>query len=133
ILVSELRKKFSVRELLDGVEDSNVRLERRVQEKERRIFPDMPEDVRRPQAAPPVLPRPNNPTGSIVSYTAVFVIVLAAIVGAAIAISKWVSITAGVMTGVVIIGALLAIGVIGAFQLRNDDRLSEKSFLTLMI
>jgi internalin A len=38
-----------------------------------------------------------------------------------------------VMTGVVIIGALLAIGVIGAMQLRNDDRLSEESFLKLMI
>lgn len=48
-------------------------------------------------------------------------------------ISKYVSITAGVMTGVVIVGALLAIGVIGAMQLRNDDRLSEESFLKLMI
>jgi len=37
------------------------------------------------------------------------------------------------MTGVVIIGSLLAIGVLGAMQLRNDDRLSEASFLKLMI
>ena len=37
------------------------------------------------------------------------------------------------MTGVVTIGALLAIGVIGAMQLRNDDRLSDESFLKLMI
>jgi uncharacterized membrane protein YphA (DoxX/SURF4 family) len=71
--------------------------------------------------------------GSIVYFTLAFVVVLAAIVAAAVAISKWVSITAGVMTGVVIIGSLLAIGVIGAMQLRNDDRLSEESFLKLMI
>ncbi len=134
IVVSQLRKEFSVRELLDGVEDSNVRLERRLHEdrKEGRLILRMPEDLSR-QSPQPVLPRPNNPTGSIVSYTVVFVVVLAAIVGAAVAISNWVSITAGVMTGVVIIGALLAIGVIGAMQLRNDDRLSEESFLNLMI
>ena len=131
IVISELRKKFPVRELLDGVEDSNVRLERRLQEKDGR-FPYMPEDLS-PQPPPPVAPRPNNPTGSVVSYTVGFVVVLAAIVGAAVVISNWVSITAGVMTGVVIIGALLAIGAIGAMQLKNDDRLSDESFLQLMI
>ena len=133
ILISELRKKFPVRELLDGVEDSNVRLERRLQNdrNEGRFFPHMPEDLS-PQSPPPVY-RPNNPTGSIASYTVGFVVVLGAIVVAAVVLSKYVSVTAGVMTGVVIIGALLAIGVIGAMQLRNDDRLSEASFLTLMI
>ena len=133
ILISELRKKFSVRELLDGIEDSNVRLERRLQEdqKGRRVFPHMPEDLN-PQSSPPVSPR-TNPTGSLLSYTLGFVVVLGAIVVAAVVISKYVSITAGVMTGVVIIGALLAIGVLGAMQLRNDDRLSEESFLKLMI
>lgn len=132
IVISELRKKFPVRKLLDGVEDPNARQERRVQEKEGRIFPHRFEDLR-PQPPQPVLPRPNNPTGSIASFTLAFVIVLAAIVGAAVTITNWVSITAGVMTGVVIIGALLAIGVIGAYQLRNDGRLSEESFLKLMI
>lgn len=131
IVISELRRKFSVRELLDGIEDSNIRLARQLQEKEKRLFPHMPEDLS-PQPPPRVSPR-TNPTGSIVSFTLAFVVVLAAIVGAAVVISKWVSITAGVMTGVVIIGALLAIGVLGALQLRNDDRLSEESFLKLMI
>lgn len=60
-------------------------------------------------------------------------VVLAAIVGAAVVISNSVSITAGIMTGVVIIGALLAIGAIGAMQLKNDDRLSDESSLRLMI
>ena len=40
---------------------------------------------------------------------------------------------AGVTVGVVIIGALLAIGAIGAMQLKNDDRLSDESFVKLMI
>ena len=130
IVIPQLRKEFSVRELLDGVEDSNVRLERRRQESQmERRLPRMPEDLT-PQLSPP---RPNNPTGSIVSFTLAFVVVLAAIVAAAVAISKWVSVTAGVMTGVVIIGALLAVGVIGAMDLRNRGLLSEASFLKLMI
>jgi len=134
ILISELRKKFSVRELLDGVEDSNVRLVRNIEEimMERRTLPRMPEDLSS-QSPRPVLPRTNNPTGSILSYVLAFIVLLGAIVAAAVVISKWVSIAAGVTTGVVIIGALLAIGVVGAFQLRNDDRLSEESFLKLMI
>jgi Flp pilus assembly protein TadB len=133
ILISELRNKFSVRELLDGIEDSKTRLERRRQdEKERRFFPQMPEDLS-PQSPRPVMRQNNNPTGSIVPYTLGFVVVLAAIVAAAVVISKYVSLTAGIMTGVVIIGALLAIGVLGALQLRNDDRLSEESFLKLMV
>ena len=134
IVIPQLRKESSVRELLDGVEDLHVRLERRLQEdrREGRFFPQMSHDLNQ-QSPPPVVPRRNNPTGSIAAFTVAFVIVLGAIVAAAIAISKWVSITAGVMTGVVIISALLAIGVIGAMQLRNDDRLSEESFLKLMI
>ncbi|HET9711760.1 MAG TPA: COR domain-containing protein [Pyrinomonadaceae bacterium] len=133
IVISELRKKFSVRELLDGVDDSNARLERRLQENRmERRFPHMPEDLS-PQPPAPVGPRSNNPTGSILAYVVAFVLLLGAIVGAAVVISNWVSIAAGVTTGVVIIGALLAIGVVGAFQLRNDARLSEESFLKLMI
>lgn len=54
-------------------------------------------------------------------------------VGAAVAISRWVSVTAGVTIGVIIIAALLAIGVVGAMQLRNDDRLAGDNFLKLMI
>lgn len=33
---------------------------------------------------------------------------------------------------IVIIGAILIIGIVGAFQLKNDDKLSEKSFVELM-
>ena len=33
---------------------------------------------------------------------------------------------------IIIIGGILLIGVIGAFQLRNDDRLKDESFIKLM-
>ena len=132
ILVHKLRKKFSVRELLDGVEELSSRVARRERDLEGRRFKEyMKEDIHpKPQPAPPAK---NDPTGSLLSFVIGFVIALAAIVGAAVAISKWVSVTAAIMTAVVIIGALLAIGVVGAMQLRNDDRLSEEKFLKLMI
>lgn len=34
---------------------------------------------------------------------------------------------------VVLIGGLLVVGVVGAFQLKNDKLLSEKGFLALMV
>jgi len=34
---------------------------------------------------------------------------------------------------IVLIGAILAVGLIGALQLRNDDRLTQKSFMELVI
>jgi small GTP-binding protein len=133
IVVAQLRKEFSVRELLDGVEDSRIRFEHTFLQKHLKegMFSFPMSDDFKPQS--PVVPQPNNPTGSIVSYALVFVVVLAAIVAAAVALSKWVSVTAGVSTGIIIIGALLVLGVVGAMQLRNDDRLSEENFLKLMI
>ncbi len=133
IVIPELRKKFSVRELLDGVEELSTRMERRERDLNERRFPQrMPEEIQ-PKPQPPAPPSKNNPLGSMMSFVFGFVILLGAIVGAAVAISKWVSVTAGVTTGVIIIGALLAIGVVGAMGLRNDDRLSEDNFLKLMI
>ncbi|MEN3333014.1 MAG: internalin [Blastocatellia bacterium] len=133
IVIPELRKKFPVRELIDGVEELRARLARRERDlNEGRYLPRMPEEIQ-PKSQPPAPPSKNNPASSLMSFVLGFVIVLAAIVGAAVAISRWVSVTAGVMTGVIIVGALLAIGVAGAMQLRNDDRLSEDNFLKLMI
>jgi internalin A len=126
-----VEKDYEVRHLLDGIEELSTRIERRERDlNERGLSKRMAEEV----APRPAAPRPkNNPIGSILSYALVFVILLVAIVAAAIAISRWVSVIAGVMTGVIIIAALLAIGVVGAMQLRNDDRLSEDNFLKLMI
>jgi internalin A len=117
IVIPELRKKSSVRELLDGVEELSARMERR-RERDlsgRRLPQRMPEEIQpRPQL--PARPPKDNSTGSLMSFVFGFVILLIAIVGAAVAISQWVSVTAAVMTAVIIIGALLAIGVVGAMQ-----------------
>jgi hypothetical protein len=133
IVIPELLKKFSVRELLDGVEELSARMERREHDFNERRFPHpMSEDSQpKPQLHTP--PQKNNPLSSLISFVVGFVIVLAAIVGASVALSKWVSVTAGIMTGIIIIGALLAIGVVGAMGLLNDNRLSEDNFVKLMI
>ncbi|MDX6384930.1 MAG: internalin [Blastocatellia bacterium] len=133
ILVSELRRKFSVRELLDGVEESNTRVKRLNRDIVRRRLQQAIAEPIQVKAHTPTPQLKNKPFGSLMTFVFGFVILLGAIVVAAIAISKWVSVTAGVMTGVTIIGALLAIGVLGAMQLRNDDLLTEVSFLKLMI
>jgi len=133
VVIPELRKKFSVRELLDGVEELSARLAHRERALNERRFPQrMPEEIQ-PKPHPPAPPLKNNSMGSTLSYALAFVVLLGAIAGAVVAISRWVSVTAGVMTSLIIIGALLAIGVVGAMQLRNDDRLSEVNFLKLMI
>ena len=134
IVIPELRKKVSVRELLDGVEELSTRMQRRERDFEERRFPERvrEDEVQRPSPHP--LPQvKNNPVGSLMSFVFAFVFLLAAIVAAAVAISKWVSVTAGVMTSVVMIAALLAIGIVGAMQLRNDDRISEEGLLKVVI
>jgi internalin A len=130
IAIPKLKKKFSVKELLDGVEELGARLKRR----EREInFPQLLTEETHPKPQPPPSPPKSEPLGSLMSFVLGFVILLGAIVGAAILISKWVSVTAGVMTGLIIVGALLAMGVVGAMDLRNRGILSEANFLKLII
>ena len=130
IIVPDLRKKFSVRELLDGVEELSTRLARREREKR---FPQRVLEENQPKSQPSAPQPKNGASGSLMPFVFGFVVVLAAIVGAAIAISKWVSVTAGVMTGIIIIGAVIAYGVVGAMGLRNAGRISEGGFLKLMV
>jgi len=44
-------------------------------------------------------------------------------------LAKWVSYA---MVPLLVIGAILLFGIVGAFQLRNDDRLKEENFLKLV-
>ncbi len=67
----------------------------------------------------------NNPWHSGSFYLFAFLAVLAALVVSAFYLPAY-------AIPLVIIAALLALSVLGAFQLRNDDRLSDKSFLSLM-
>ncbi|MDJ0533279.1 MAG: hypothetical protein QNJ70_12410 [Xenococcaceae cyanobacterium MO_207.B15] len=59
-------------------------------------------------------------------YLVVFVVVMTtfAVIGKSVP---------AVILPLVIIGSLLAIGIIGAYQLRHDDSLSQKNFLTLIL
>jgi internalin A len=132
IFVPELRTRFSVRELLDGIENPELRLgsqEVKYRRESRAATVKVP-DIESKQEN---VPARNNPSHSLVSFVLGFVLVLGTILVTAIAISKWVSVAAGVMTGIIVISALVAIGLIGALTLRNDGRLSEETFLQLMI
>lgn len=133
VAAREIEKDYDVRDLLDGIEELSTRVQRREHDLNHRRFQQRTSRRIQPRQQVTPMPLGNNPLSSLMSFVLGFVVLLGAIVVAAVAISKWVSVTAGVMTGVIIIGALLAIGVIGALQLRNDDRLSEDSFLKLMI
>jgi hypothetical protein len=72
-------------------------------------------------ASPPI----RNPWISGSFYLAAFAIVLAVLFAAAKTIPLW-------ALPVVIVGALCAVSVIGALQLKQDRGISDKSFLALM-
>lgn len=68
----------------------------------------------------------HNPWVSGSFYLAAFLIVAALLLVAANTIPSW-------ALPIVVIGALLAVSIIGAFQLRQDEGLSQKNFLELMM
>jgi internalin A len=130
MVVPELRDYVSVKMLLDGIERADDRpspFDVRKEEPET--------STRRPEireAASPV--QANNPWMSGSFYVMAFVVVVAALIGCVVVLSREnVSAAAMTLVPVIVIAALLAVGVIGAVQLRNDDRLSEKSFLQLIV
>jgi internalin A len=134
VVIPELRKKFPVRELLDGVEELSARVERRERDLNGRRFQQpMPKETQ-PKPHPPTAPTRNNPwlSGSfyLVSYVAVIATILVAIV---VLNTYGVSWATGAVISLVLIGGLLSIGIIGANQLKNDDRLSDESYVKLMI
>jgi hypothetical protein len=59
-------------------------------------------------------------------YLALFIIIIAAIVVIAKLLPFY-------TLPVIIVGTMLLFSVIGAFQLRNDEKLSQKNFLELML
>jgi len=134
IIVPELRKRFSVRELLDGVEELSARMERRARDSNRRRLPQhMPEEIQPAPRTPPA-PARNNPWVSGSFYLFAFLIALAAIVVAVVVLNTYgVSVATLAVVPVVLIAGLLTIGVVGANQLKNDERLSDESYVKLMI
>ncbi len=134
ILIPELRKKFPVRELLDGVEELSARIERRERDLNQRRFPQhMPEESQ-PKPHPPATTQKNNPWLSGSFYLVTYVVANSTIFAAKIVLNKiGVSWTTAAVNTLVVIGGLLSIGIIGANQLKNDERLSDESYVKLMI
>ena len=69
--------------------------------------------------------RGNNPWGSGSFYLVAAVVVIVVLLVVAKLLSIW-------ALPLVIIGAILVISIVGALQLRNDDRLKDESFVKLM-
>jgi hypothetical protein len=68
---------------------------------------------------------PRSPWSSGSFYLVVLLVAVLLVCAAARMVPLWI-------VPVLLIAALLALTIVGAFQLRQDDRLSEKGFLTLM-
>lgn len=85
----------------------------------------LPKDkYRQPEQSPPR--RTHSAWSNGLFYLLTFVVVMATLA----VMANWVS---WVALPVLLIGGLLAVGVIGALQMRNDERLTQKNFLELML
>lgn len=105
-LLEGVFKEEEILRKAESVEKNNINIENKI------IMPEQP--------------KPTNDPSSIFAYTAVFVIV-AGIVGVLIS-------SVDTIKGIIgIVAIVIFILVLGALQLRNDDRLSEKSFMDLII
>jgi small GTP-binding protein len=129
-----VEKDYEVRYLLDGVEELSVRMERRERDLNRSGFPQpMPEEA---QLKPHLLTasQKNNPWLSGSFYLFSYVVVFATIIVAIVVLNQYgISRTTAVVIPLVMICVLLSIGIIGANQLKNDERLSDESYGKLMI
>ena len=79
-----------------------------------------------PENSPPQLPTPGPDGSNIYSYLAALVVVAGVVLTLLNMVDIWKA-----LLGVVSIVLLLL--VVGAFQLQNDGRISEKSFMELML
>ena len=129
--------RINVKTLLDGYESERDRLDRQqkegfayLDEKLRRIDQklDRPQplvhETEMPSVAPASSVRSPWRSGSFFLVALVVIMALIAIIAANVHWS---------ILPVVIIGGLLSITIIGAFQLKQDEKLSEVNFLTLVI
>jgi internalin A len=129
-----VEKDYEVRYLLDGIEELSTRMQRRGRDLNEGRFPQrLPEEIQlKPQ--PPSAVQKSNPWLSGSFYLFSFVVAIATILIAIVVLNKYgVSWTTGAVLPIVLIAGLLSIGIIGANQLKNDERLSNESFVKLMI
>ena len=114
------RQRYEVRALLDGIETTNERSDRLTK------YEQMTRNRQRMDTPPPPTPPKRNPwtSGS-------FFLVALVVITAAFAITStyvpWYAFP------IILIAAILAVGIVGALQLRNDEGLAETNFMSLMI
>ena len=119
---SGLREKVQVQDLLAGLETSQDREERLATREDLNRRFDPP-----PVPVPDLKPaRSRSPWSSGLFY----LFMLFAVTALFAVVSHFVP---WYILPVIVIAALLAIGIIGAFQLMQDERFSEESFVTLII
>ena len=116
-----LREPVNVKRILDSIEPERERRERQ----ERRTRPEEPPHRMEPEPETTASSVSASPWGSGLFYL-VGVIVIMVLIPLISKFTSWYVVSSA------IIGGLLAIAVIGGLQLRHDERLGEKNFLTLM-
>lgn len=131
IVIPDLRTKLSVKELLDGVEDLPERLRRRARNvRNGDLNPPMSEER---DPLPPGSQR-NNPWLSGSFYLLSYVIIIATILISIVVLNNYgISRATLAIVPLLLIGGLLSVGIVGANQLRNDDRLTNESYVKLML
>lgn len=113
--------EVSVSRLLDGIEERSERLQRRMSQ--------MTKDRKAHTETSPVRDVPVGRTNPWVSGS-FYLIAYIVIVGTLVASSVFVPLFA---LPLILIASVLAMAAVGAFQLRNDNRLRERGFLELMM
>jgi internalin A len=121
-----ITKPISVKVVLDGIEAEDKRSERAEDRAEETALNEKIGSRKAIKVG-------NSSWRSGSFYIAAFVILLSAMVGAAILVTNYVSLQAGITLSLILIASLLAVGIVGALQLRHDDKFSDDNFLQLMV
>lgn len=135
IIIPELRQKMPVRKFLDGIETPQERLEYKNRSRNERYLGRRMES--KIEKSKPIQPftheRPVKRVWSIgVFFLSASVILLAAFVGAAIVLSKYVSLTSAIILSFVFVATLLGIGLFAFIVLVAVDVISQETFSNLI-
>ena len=122
-------RDYNIRELLDGIEDRRSRRWNLENEDDIRQQHN-PRKTHKPMPPEPIPPSPKPPKRNPWTSGSFFLVSLVVIAAAFAIISAYVP---WYVLPIVLIGTILAVGIVGALQLRNDEGLAETNFMSLMI
>jgi len=133
IVIPELRTKVSVRELLDGVEEWIVRMERRERDLRIKGVPQrMPEEIQPKSQEPPPPPAKHGLWSTSILFLIVTIFILAALVVASYFLSKYVSVASAIILSLILVALLLALGLFAIIVLVTSGIISQETFRQLM-